>query len=454
MEDLIFTTLVLMLGVGIHRVVLNAHPLGFEQRLLNRSFLAHIAAAFALIFVYRFYYVGSLGEGTGDLNMYHRFGVPISDALGYDFTEVFPELVALFTHGDYRLPIEPFGLGSTGTMQAIAVFLFFILGNSIFAATLTIAVLSYVSKVLVYRALRGDFAAAQHEKVLLACALSPTGIVWTCALLKEPVIMVAFGPLFIALKWILEGRRFVAAGVLIVLSGGLILLIKPYVLLALAIAGGLWIFWARTVRSRTHVAVKPLYLALAAGIIALGFSTVSALFPNLSPDRVAESMQTQRRAAALIAGGSDFSIEGPGMSAGDAPTPGILSQASLMPLALVTALFRPFLFESFSAMQFLNALEMTWLTVLFIQMIRRNTIGGLVQRITSKPALMFCVAFVLVLALGTGLSTSNLGALSRYRAPMMPFFLLILLILREPEKKAETTSATPGPLLTARGGPA
>jgi hypothetical protein len=67
-------------------------------------------------------------------------------------------------------------------------------------------------------------------------------------------------------------------------------------------------------------------------------------------------------------------------------------------------------------------------------MMRRNRWTDLVRRVTANPALMFCFIFVLVLAMGTGLSTANLGTLSRYRAPMMPFFLLLLLILREPEK--------------------
>ena len=88
---------------------------------------------------------------------------------------------------------------------------------------------------------------------------------------------------------------------------------------------------------------------------------------------------------------------------------------------------------------------MTWLMVLFVQMLRRNRWTDLVRRVTANPALMFCFVFVLVLAMGTGLSTANLGTLSRYRAPMMPFFLLLLLILREPEKAAE--SVVPRPIL-------
>jgi|APLak6261679142_1056127.scaffolds.fasta_scaffold00098_25 hypothetical protein len=446
MEDLIFAPLVLAVGFGIHQVVLRQHPRSFEQRLLNRSFLAHMAAAIGLILVYTFYYPG------GDMTAYRQFGVPITDALRYDFGEVAPEVWALFVHGDYRLPLEPLGFGSTGTMQAVAIALFFVLGNSLYAAALFISVFSYLAKVMMYRALRGEFTDAEHERVLFATTLSPTGIVWTCALLKEPVLMMFFGPAFLGLKWILDGKRVAGGALLVALGGAVIVLIKPYVLIALAIAGGVWILWARTIRSGGNIVVKPMYLLVAGAVVMLGFTAVSTFVPSLSPDKVAETMQYQRRVSAQEAGGSNFYLEGRDAPVADAPRDGLLSQIAIMPLALITALFRPFIFESFSAMQFLNAIEMTWLTWMFVQVLRRNSWAGLVKRVTANPALMFCLVFVLVLALGTGLSTANLGTLSRYRAPMMPFFLLLLVILREPEVATAPTPrrAEPAPLKTAR----
>jgi hypothetical protein len=41
---------------------------------------------------------------------------------------------------------------------------------------------------------------------------------------------------------------------------------------------------------------------------------------------------------------------------------------------------------------------------------------------------MFCTVFVLALALGTGLATTNMGTLSRYRAPMEPFFFILIMV--------------------------
>lgn len=444
MEDLIFAPLVLAIGFGIHQVVLRQHPESFEQRLLNRSFLAHVAAGIGLILVYRYYY------GSGDMLSYHEYGVPITEALRYDFGGVFPEVWKLFVHGDYQLPLEPNGVGSTGTMQSVAVWLFFVLGDSLYAAALFVSVCSYLAKVLIYRALRSAFSFAEQEKVLFASVLSPTAIVWTCALLKEPVLMVFLGPAVLGLKWILDGRRIFGGILLVALCSSVILLIKPYVLIALALAGGVWIFWARTIRAGGSLIVKPAYFLVAAGVVMLGFTVVSNFFPSLSPDKVAETMQAQRRASAHEKGGSNFYLEGQDAPV-EAPKESLLSQIAIMPVALVTALFRPFIFESFSAMQFLNAIEMTWLTVMFIQMLRRNRWTDLVRRVTANPALMFCLVFVLVLAMGTGLSTANLGTLSRYRAPMMPFFLLLLVILREPEKALAPASADPAPISRPRG---
>ncbi|GMU60888.1 MAG: hypothetical protein AMXMBFR34_26510 [Myxococcaceae bacterium] len=448
MEELIFTLLVLAVGVAIHQVVLRLHSASFERRYLSFSFAAHVAAAIGLVLVYRYYYT----EG-GDMISYHYYGVPIADALRYDFGAVAPEVVKMALHLDNTLPFDVVGVGSTGTMQAVTVWLLFLLGNSLFASALFIAIAAYGAKVLIYRALRPGFAASQHPLVLLAAVLSPSAVVWTSALLKEPVLMVLFGPVFLGLRWILEGRRLVLAITVSALGGYAIALLKPYVLLTLVIAGGIWILWARIIRARGAVIVRPLYLGVAAAIILGGVTVVSALVPGMSPDTISESMTYQRRVSAGEAGRSNFYLEGRDVDPQAAQEEGrsLRSQLTVAPLALVTALFRPFLFESLRVMQLLNAIEMTWMMILFIQVLRRNSLLGLLKRLTASPTLMFCFAFTLVLALGTGLSTANLGALSRYRAPMMPFFLLLLLILRVPEKStAPTTNPVPAPLTTSR----
>jgi hypothetical protein len=435
-EDLVFAPIVFAFGYALHQVILKHHPQPFERKLLTRSFIAHLAAGIGLILVYSFYYEG------GDIMAYHLFGLPISDAIGSDPTLVLPEVWNLFVHQEYRLPIEPLGRGSTGTMQAITVVIMFLFQNSLYATALFLTVLSYLSKVMIYRSLRSDFHESLHEKVLFASVLSPTAIVWTSAILKEPIIMICLGPAMIGLKWLLEGRKLPTAFALVFLASSVILLTKPYVLIALALSGGVWIFWGRTLRSGRDIIVKPAYFVISIAVVILGFTVISKYVPNLSPDKVAETMQQQRRVSSKEAGGSNFYLDGPD-GPGPAASTSIASQLALAPLAVATALFRPVIFESASPLQFLNAIEMTWLTILFVQMIRKNGWLGVLNKSLKNPALMFSLVFVLVIAIGTGLSTANLGTLSRYRAPMMPFFLLMLLILQDRVVPGPTVQLAP-----------
>lgn len=429
MEEFIFTAIVFGFALGIHQVVVQRHIQAFEKRLLTFSFFAHMAAAWGLIVVYTYYYT----EG-GDMITYHRFAVPIADAMRLDFGLVTPEVTSLFLQREQHLPFDVNGEGSTGTMQAIAIFLSFGLGNSLFASATLIALLSYLSKVGAYHALRTSFPDEQQPIVLAATTLSPSGVMWTCGLLKEPITMILVGPMMLSVRWILENRRLAAAGTILTVGALGMSLVKAYVLVTLGLAAGVWFAWDRVIKRRGSVLVKPVYLGVAVAVTVLGFGVASKVFPRLALESLGETISYQRRVSALEVGRSNFYLEEPDVSPeGPAAERSLLGQLGLAPLAVVTALFRPFIFESTRAMQLLNAIEMTWLTILFWQVFRRNGTTGLVRRLTASPALMFCATFTLTLALGTGLSTANLGTLSRYRAPMMPFFLLLLLTLREPE---------------------
>lgn len=435
MEDFIFTPIVLAVGLAIHAVVLRFHDRE-EGRVLTLSFAFHVAASIGLILIYTLYYT----EG-GDMISYHRYSVPIAEALRFDFESIAPEVLNLLFQREQRLPYEVVGESSTGSMQAIAVVLSFLLGDSLYASALLITVGSYVSKVLVYRAFRTAVPERSRKLLLLALMLSPSGVMWTSGLLKEPMVMVFIGPLILSLRWLLEGRRLVLASVMAVLAGGSMALFKPYVLIALVIAGGVWIAWARVIRDRGAIVLKPGYLGLAALVVFVGFAGATRFFPKLTLDSVGESMAYQRRVAGEVEGGSNFSIEGPGIDRDSTQNLSLTSQLALAPLALITSLFRPFLFEARKAMQLLNAIEMTWLLVLFFQAFWGAGFRRALNFVTREPVLMFCVAFVVVLALGTGLSTSNLGALSRYRAPMMPFFLFLLLAVRAERLTTEAASS-------------
>lgn len=424
MEDVIFAPLVLFVGFGIHAAVLRQHSAA-EGRLLTGSFALHLAAGIGQVLLTKYYF------GGGDMLLYWETGVPMADALRSDFTYFAPAIMEGFFRADeFSAPVEFMpGGGSTTSMSAVAIWILFLLGNSLYAAVLLVSVFSYLSKVLLYRAIRTEFPEHLRRYVLIGLALLPTAVFWSSALLKEPIIMTALGPLVLGLRWLLARHRQGLAVVMIVMSATVVSLIKPYVLMALSIAAAVFYFWSRLF-SKDSAALKPFAIITAGLIGAGGFVMGNRYFVKAENEDAVSSFSKQRQVGYGVEGGSNFSIElGPPQEDASANR-SVISELALAPIALFTALFRPLIFEARNAVQLANAIEATALLVIFIQIIRRRGWRGLINAVRASPTLMFCAIFTLALAVGTGLSTTNMGTLSRYRAPMMPFFFTLLLVLR------------------------
>jgi hypothetical protein len=58
----------------------------------------------------------------------------------------------------------------------------------------------------------------------------------------------------------------------------------------------------------------------------------------------------------------------------------------------------------------------------------------------ANPLLVFAFMFVLGLGVAVGLTSTNLGTLSRYRVPLVPFFasLLVVLMGQRPREQPPT----------------
>jgi hypothetical protein len=95
---------------------------------------------------------------------------------------------------------------------------------------------------------------------------------------------------------------------------------------------------------------------------------------------------------------------------------------SLAPIAIFTALFRPFIWEIGSPTMVISAVENVALILfVFLLLIRTNPIK-IIKLLTKHPFLLFCILFSTFFAFGVGIAGTNFGALVRYKIPMMPFF--------------------------------
>jgi cytochrome c oxidase assembly factor CtaG len=79
-----------------------------------------------------------------------------------------------------------------------------------------------------------------------------------------------------------------------------------------------------------------------------------------------------------------------------------------------------------------NALETTVLTLLFVRLLFTRNLSNVRRQITNNPFLVFCLVFVIAFGIAVGLASSNMGTLSRYRSPLLPFFVVLLFVLGKP----------------------
>ncbi len=420
-EELLTILVVLTIGVATLLAARHFHARE-EASLLVAGFFAHIVGVFVQTWVTREVY------GGGDIEGYYRSGVELAHALRTDFAAIAPEAVKLFFHrDDAYLPFAVFGGSSaTGSLSVVAAFLFFALQDSLYAASLVVALSAFFGKVAIFHALKDGLPRETHRRVLAGVTLVPSVVYWSSNLAKEAVILAFLGFVTLFLRTLVRGEIRVwqwALGAVFVLP---VALIKPYVLLPFSVAAGVWYYWERTQRRGMSVVVKPAYLAIGAALALAGVVLIGRASPQFAVDNLARSTADIQAAGARVEGGSYYQLADPVEAEADSS---LGRQLLLAPIALPTALFRPTLVEVRNPMMFLNALETTVLLFLVLRLLWRGGLGWLRRAVFENPTLMFCFAYTLMLGTAVGLASTNLGSLSRYRMPFMPFFVALVLVL-------------------------
>lgn len=269
--------------------------------------------------------------------------------------------------------------------------------------------LSLLGLVLLFKGLRRliDLPAPLF---LLLCVLPPSLLFWASGVLKESMVMAAIGIFFYgAISW-WAGDRLREQLLPLVLGGALLIGIKPYVVLSL-IPASLFMLMCR--RSENAVLLKwlGLHLGLLVAVYLTQYSDASDIVWVLSHKRDAFV-----NVAADTAAGSAISI----------PELGSFWKLLLaLPSALINSLYRPTILEADGPLLWAAALENALYLLLSIA-----ALGALAYR-RQRPwrLILACLSIVLCISAIVGLVTPVLGAVVRYKAPMLPFLLLLIFLL-------------------------
>ncbi len=101
------------------------------------------------------------------------------------------------------------------------------------------------------------------------------------------------------------------------------------------------------------------------------------------------------------------------------------------PASMIFMMYRPFPWEAFgSPLHLMACLENLLLLALSVRAVWQIlSEGAIIRDLLRSPFFLMCFIFVLFSSFAVGLSTPNLGTISRYRLPAMPFFVGIVTVI-------------------------
>ncbi len=421
LRDLAVTPLLLIVIYVLAYLIRPYVTDGINRRYFFPALTVKIIGALAIGFIYQFYYTG------GDTYNYHTHGSRhIWEAIMDS-----PQGLNLIFGGDvtglyeYYSKIVFYVDPASFFIVRIAAFFDLITFSSYSGTAVLFAVVSFVGMWMFFNAFYEQFPHL-HRWIAVAAFFVPSVFFWGSGLLKDTITLACLGAMMLAMKRILIDKNFKMGSILLlIISAYALFSIKKYILLCFLPAVILWIYLSNLYRIRSLVLrllMVPFVLVVIAGS---GYWAVLRVGDSDARYSLSKIPETARITAYDIGywtgrgAGSTYSL-----GELDGTFSGMFMKA---PQAVNVALFRPYLWEVRNPLMAISALEcfVLFLFTLYVLFIRRNVFFKMIM----DPNVIFCLVFSLTFAFAVGISTYNFGTLSRYRIPMMPFYVMALALM-------------------------
>ena len=287
-------------------------------------------------------------------------------------------------------------------------------GTSRWAGSIVFAWFAFGGRLLLWRALRRAVPEADDKRYLMFLLFFPSLIYWPASIGKEALMFLALGVLSFAAAQLLAER--VSAGSIALFVAGLagLLFIRPHLaaigVAALGVAsivGTLGGIGQGAKLKSTAVRVVALGVLVVAAVVV--FSQTAKFFGTADEGAGVTSILDKTRSQTSI-GGSAFA----------APA---VSTPLDVPWAIVTVIFRPFLWEASGASTLVAALESLALVGLVVTGWRR-LVGGLKLSL-RRPYLVFVLTFTGAFIMAFSY-IGNFGILARQRSIMLALIFVFL----------------------------
>ena len=305
--------------------------------------------------------------------------------------------------------------------------------NSFLISNVILAVITYRGSWKLFQLFYRYYHQIQFQ-IALAILFMPSVLFYGSGILKDSFTFMSsalltyyFHQLFVVRENKFKNYFYIILHTLIIIG------IKPYILMLLLPGLLIWIVFLR-INKISNKSIKiillPVLVAFVFAFTLLFFNTLGDAMDKFAFNKALETASiTQNDLKQDYYEGKSFDI---GNFDGSA-----LSALRLFPNATFAGLFRPFILEADSPLVLLSALENLFLLYLFLRLFFRASIKKIYKVVSSDPILIFCLFFSLFFGFMLGITTSNFGALTRFKIPLLPFMTAGLFIINHLLKRQQ-----------------
>lgn len=437
LTDVIAVPLCLLLFYFIIRNRANRQQDFFTKRMYYRAFYFKIITAISFTLITVFYFKGGdtvlYFHATKDLNgALTGDGPGLMDILTRNNIEYNDDLFPYFFYDDNIFANTHLYMYSPSNFfpGKFALIPYYIFGGSYLCINIWFSMFALGGAIRLYKSFYYFYPHLKKE-LALACLFLPGVTFWSSSLLKDPITFGAIGYILYAIVSILfKKKNFWPSLFWIALGGYFLFSIKIYILLVLVLSMVVWFFaeFNKKIKDRLLRNVFTALTFIVSAVIAfmlLNYLTSLENAKEYKLDDLLANAEVQRDNYAAInqtlAGDSHFKI-------------GSSNPALLFFNSIVATLYRPFLWEINTPIALLSAFESLLFLFLTLYIIFKNGIRKFFGLTFSDGRILMCFVFAFVFAFAVGSSTANFGALSRYKIPCIPYYLIFLILLYDKQK--------------------
>lgn len=417
---------VIIVFAWVYRNLLHHHKP--EYRYLIPGLFFKMVLSIMLAYIYTLYY------GGGDTTDYYYNSTCISNLF---FQDPWEAIRVIFGHHPANMK-EIFNLDTGLPLEfmyrdyktwAVARFSapFAILGFGRFVqTTMLVGVFAFAGSWKFFM-LMNRLYPAYRKHLAIAALFIPSAVLWSGGILKDSFTYAA--SLWLIANYykvfVFKEKRLINL-LLILLNSYMIIMIKPYIFIALApsvlILGSL--DFIRNIKNRIiRYLAAPFLLLTTVFLMSLGYSSLSdnlGSYGNIESMLIKAQITQNDLIRAEAYGSNSYNI--------GTFTPTIGGVIAKIPVAMMYGLYGPFIWEIRNPLMAFSALESFILLLLSLYIILKVR-WRIVSLIAKDNFLVFALIFSFIFIFFVGLSTANYGALSRYRILALPIFLSFLFIL-------------------------